>query len=271
MAGLYKKYSDQGFHIIAFECQGSTTAEIENLAKSKKVPYQLTEGGNLTGATGNGLPQSYLLAADGKIAGTDLSGKPLEDKVKALIKDAAVVYPGAGPYKKLALLATQIKTGRNLGASLKLITAKKDSKDAEESAEAKMMYDAVHGAAEESLTSATSDKDSDPVTAIFRLDNLAQRYDGVDIAVTAKKESDALKKDPKVKKELDAEAYWQRVVGFQDQLKAVGGTKDPKNEAFKKANAQNIPILIGGCQQLMKQFPETVAAKKADQVISEYR
>jgi hypothetical protein len=271
LAGLYKKYSDQGFHIIAFERQGTPASDVENFTKARKVPYQVTEGGNLTGATGSGLPQSYLLGPDGKLAGSDLSGKPLEDKIKLLIKDASVVYPGAGPYKKLAQLAAQVKTGRNLGAVLKQITAKKDSKDAEESAEAKMMFDAVHGAAEESLTSATAEKESDPVTAIFRLDNLTLRYDGCDIAATAKKESDALKKDPKVKKEMDAEAFWQRVVGFQDQLKAVGGTKDPKNEGFKKANAQAIPILIGGCQQLMKQFPDTVAAKKADQVISEYR
>ena len=271
MAGLYKKYSDQGFHIVALEHQNSTPEQIASLAKTKKVPYQLCEGGNLDGASGGGIPQTYLIGPDGKFVARDLPGKALEDKIKLLIKDASVVYPGPGPFKKLAPMVAQIKTGRSLGSLLKQFAAKQTSKDADEAAEAKMVYETVHASGQESLDSALADKESDPCTAIFRLDNLALRYDGVDIAATAKKESDALKKDPKIKKEMDGENMWQRIVAFQDQLKPIAGNKDPKNEAFRKANIQGIQILMGGVASLMQQFPDTVAAKKADQLAAEYR
>lgn len=271
MAGLYNKYADQGFHIIAIERQNSTADQITTLAKNKKIPYQLTTGGRFGGEGGNGIPQTYLIDPAGNAAGADLRGKALEDKIKLLIKDASVVYPGPGPYVKLAQLAAQVKTGKFLGQSLKTLSAKLNSKDAAEAAEAKMMYDTVHSAAKDSLDSALAEKGSDPVTAIFRLDSLTLRYAGDDIAVTAKKESDALKKDPKVRKELDAEQMWERVIAFQDQLKAVGGSRDPSNEAFKRTNAQAIQVLLGGCQMLTQQFAGTAAASKAEQLAGEFR
>lgn len=271
MAGLYKKYSDQGFQIVGLECQNSTPAEIQTLAKSKGISYQCTTGGELAGAVLEGIPHTYLLGPDGALAGENMMGKALDDKIKTLLLDSSTVYLGDGPYKKLAQVAAQAKTGQYLGQILKTLRTKKDSKDADEAAEAKMMYDAIYGSAQDAFDGAVSDKDSNPLSAIARFDKLAVRYAGDELATKSKQEGDALKKDPKVKKEMEADDMWKKVELFNNQMKAFQGQRDPKNEGFRKLNAQTITILLGGCKQLMDRYPNTAAAAHADELASEYR
>src|SRR6185369_10216649 len=105
LAALYKKYSDQGLHIIGLECQGSSATEIQTLAKTKACGYQMTTGGDLKGAAVAGIPHGFLFSADGKMAVDDPRGPVLENKIKELLKDAGAAWAGEGPYVKLAPLA----------------------------------------------------------------------------------------------------------------------------------------------------------------------
>jgi pimeloyl-ACP methyl ester carboxylesterase len=197
----------------------------------------------------------------------------LEYVIKATFIDSTGAWTGPGPYKKLASLAAQIKTGTGLGVVLKTLAMKKDSKDAEEAAEAKMMYDALRGGAQESLDSALSykDKDAKQLFALDWLDRLSTQFAGDEIGTKAKASADVLRKAPKIIRELEAEKMFRQIQSLEDGFKPVAGKKDRKDASFRKFNAQNITVLVGGCQQLIQRYPGTVAAQKADALINDYK
>ena len=270
MAGLYKKYVDQGFHIIGLECQGSSAADIAALAQAKGVTYQLTINGDLKGSNVTGIPHGFLFSAEGKLLADDPRGKELENKVKEALKDAGGMMAGPGPYKKLASLAAQVKSGQGLGNVLKTLAQKKDSKDAEEAAEAKAMYEALRQNAQESLDLALSRKETSPGEALARLDKLASQFSGDEIGTKAKQEGDAMRKDPKTKKEIEAETMLKQIEAATEQLKPVRGQMNPKDESFRKVNAAAIQTIVGGCQALSQRYAGTAAAQKADELLSQY-
>jgi len=269
LAGLWKKYNEQGLHIIGLESQGSTAAAINTMAKANGLGYQLTVGGNIKGANVTGLPHTFLFAADGSLAAEN--PHPLEPKIKQLLSEAAGAMAGPGPYVKLAPLAAQIKAGQGLGTVLKTLATKKDSKDAAEQAEAVMMYDALHGAAQSQLDNALAKKDSEVATALTKLDKIALAFAGDEIGTKAKTEADTLRKDPKTKKEVEAEAMYKQIETMVDKLKPVRGAKDYKDEAFRKPNMVAIQGIVGGCQSLTQRYPGTAAASKAESLMSEFK
>jgi lysophospholipase L1-like esterase len=204
--------------------------------------------------------------------GYEIWANAIDETVKELLKESnSSALAGPGPYKKLATLAAQVKTGVGLGQILKTLAAKKDSKDAEEAAEAKMLFDALHNGGQENLDAALSYKESKPVLAVSRLEKLATQFSGDEIGTKAKQAAEQLRKDPKVAKELDAEQMLKQLQTFEDGFKPVGGVKNPKAPQFRKVNAQGIETLIGGCHQLMQRFPGTAAAQKAEALMNDYR
>jgi len=271
LAGLYKKLESQGFHIVGLESQGSEAGAIKTLMSSKGAGYQVTKGGNLKGSNSNGLPYGVLFDAAGAMAADDPPVSKLEAKVKELLRDAGGALAGPGPYKKLAPMAAQIKLGAGYGTILKTLASKKTSKDAEEAAEAAMMYDALKMGGQEILDGAVGKKDTDPARAIAQLDKMAMQFSGDELSVKAKAESDAMKKDPKIKKELEADAMWKQVDKMSDALKPIRGMKDPKDEAFRKANMPVIQGIVGACQQLNTRFAGTIAAGKATDLMESFR
>ena len=271
MAELYKKYSEQGFHIIGLECQNSATDAITGIASGSCVKFQLGTGGSIMGADVSGIPHGFLFGADGKLVADNPNTRELESKVKQLVKETGAALAGPGPYVKLAALAAQIKSGLQLGSVLKTLETKKASKAADEAAEATMMYDALSGGAQEQIQSALAQKDQNAASAVSRLDKLAMQFSGHELGTKARQESDTLKKDPAVKKEIDAEAMWKQIDTMNDSLKPVRGVKNPKDEAFRKTNGAGIQAIVGGCQALAQRFPGTAAAKKADELMNTYR
>jgi hypothetical protein len=240
------------------------------MMKSKGVTYQVTTGGDLKGANVSGIPHGFLFGADGKLVGEPHPSE-VEAKIKDLLKETSAAMAGPGPYVKLAGLAAQVKTGVGVGSVLKTLRTKKDSKDAAEQKEAQMMFDALNGAAQSQLDGALGVKDKDPFSAVKRLDKIALQFSGDEIGTKAKTESDALKKDPKVKKEIDAEVMFKQIETMNDGLKPVQGSKNPKDPNFKKINAAGIAGVVGGCQTLVQRFPDTGAAKKAQELMDQYR
>jgi lysophospholipase L1-like esterase len=206
------------------------------------------------------------------LKGYEIWAQAIDETVQALLKESNnSALAGPGPYKKLAALAAKIKTGAGLGAVLKTLATKKESKDADEAAEAKMMYDALHDGGQENLDAALAVKESRPVLAIARLEKLAAQFSGDEIGTKAKQAAEQLRKDPKVVKELDAEHAFKQLQAFEEAFKPVGGVKDPKSPQFRKANAPGIDSLIAGCQQLIRRFPGTGAAQKAEALMNDYK
>ncbi|MFH0939925.1 MAG: TlpA disulfide reductase family protein [Planctomycetota bacterium] len=271
LAELYKKYETEGFHIIGLECQGSAAAAIVELVKTNGVTYQITTGGNLKDSNVSGIPHGFLFGADGKLAVDNPHGAELEKNVKELLKMTAAAMAGPGPYKKLAAAAAQIRTGQGLGAVLKMLRAKKDSKDVEEAKEAQMMFEALNDSAQGRLDRALEIKANAPLASLRILDLLALQFTGDEIGVKAKIESDNLKKDPAVKKEIEADIMWTQLDKMNNELKPFRGQKNPKAAEFRKANAVAIQSIVGGCQTLIQRYPDTSAAKKAQDLIDQYR
>lgn len=271
LATLYKKYGEQGFHIVGLECQSSPEAEIKSIASGKGATYQITSGGRLQGANVGGIPHGFLFGPDGKLVADDPSIGELEKKIKELLPEVAGAMAGPGPYKKLAPMAAQVKAGQGLGGVLKQLRAKTESKDAEEAAEAKMMLEALVGAAQAQLDRAAGLKESKPAEAVTRLDKLALQFSGDEIAVKAKTESDALKKDPKIKKELEASGMWMQVEKAYEGLKPFMGAKDPKADGFRKVNQAAIQGIIGSCMAIVQRYPETATAKKAQELMDQFK
>ena len=208
------------------------------------------------------------------LKGYEIWAQAIDENVKVLLKESnTAALAGPGPYKKLAAQAAQIKSGVGLSQVLKTLAAKKDSKDAEEAAEAKMMFDALHGGGMENLDAALAYKDTKPVLAVVRLEKLALQFAGDEIGTKAKQAADQLRKDPKVVKEFEAEQMFRQLQTFEEGFKRVTGGKAPKDKdtQFRKNNAQGIETLVSGCQQLIHRYPGTVAAQKAEALMNDYK
>lgn len=198
-------------------------------------------------------------------------GKAFADGMVKMIREQATALTGPGPYVKLAPLAKRIQAGQNLGGAFKTLAAKKDSTDAAEAAEATAMLAALTSGAQSLLDDALRDKEDDPASAIPKLDIVARKFSGSDIGTQAKVASEALKKDPKIKKELQAHAILQQILALESTLKPVPGSSDVKSEAFRGQNMAVLQGLLAGWQTLAKRYPETSAAARATAIINKYR
>lgn len=272
LAALYKKYESEGLHIIGLEAQASSDDVTKSTASSRGGVYQITTGGRLNGSTGNTLPHGYLFDSTGAMVEDGVHVTPaFETKIKEMLKDVAGNAAGPGPYKKLANVVAQLKAGMPVGTALKTVSAKVNSKDADEAAEAKLMVDSLRSSGTTSIDRALAMKSEDPAEAVAKLDKVALQYAGDEVGTKAKTESDALKKDPVVKKELEAEVMWRKIQTMNDALKPVRGQKDPKDEAFRKQNLPAISGILAGCNQLNTKYAGTKAAKEAQDLVDEYK
>jgi lysophospholipase L1-like esterase len=196
----------------------------------------------------------------------------INETVKELLSESnTAALAGRGPYSKLAPLAAQIKAGTGLGQVLKTLAQKKESADAVEAAEAKMMFDALQGGGQKNLDAALAWKETRPTQILPRLDMLAIQFAGDEIGTKAKQEAEQLRKDPRVVKELAAEEMFKKLQNFEQGFKPAGRDRSPQSPQFRKVNAQGIEGLMGGCQQLIKRYPGTLAAQKAEALMNDYR
>jgi len=272
LAALFKKYESEGLHIIGLEAQASSDEVTKSTASARGGIYQITTGGRLNGSTGNTLPHGYLFDAAGNMAEDGVHVTPaFESKIKEMLKDVAGNAAGPGPYKKLANIVSQLKAGMPIGTALKTVAPKLQSKDADEAAEAKMMVESLRSSGTTSIDRALALKSEDPANAVAKLDKVALQYAGDEVGTKAKSESDTLKKDPTVKKELEADALWQKLQAMNDALKPVRGVKNPKDEAFRKQNLPALSALIAGCTQLTTKYAGTKAATEAQTLVDEYK
>ncbi len=198
-------------------------------------------------------------------------GKAFAEAMTKMLREQVTALTGPGPYVKLASLAKQIQAGRNLGGAFKTLATKKDSTDAAEAAEATAMLTALTSGAQSMLDDALLDKDVDPASAIPKLDLVAKKFSGSDIGTQAKTASEALKKNPKVKKELQALAILQQIMALEGTLRPVPGSSDVKSEAFRRQNRAVLQGLVSGWQTLVKSYPDTNATIRATALIDKYR
>lgn len=187
------------------------------------------------------------------------------------IKSPGELMAGPGPYVKLEALANQVIAQQGLGKVLATLRTKKDSADPQEKKEAAMMFESLGGEAQRRLDAALEAKATQPLDALERLDRFAADFAGDELAVTAKKEADTLRRDPKVRKEQEAALLWTKVEMLVGRLQPVNGKKDPKDNEFLKKNGQTLQWINAGCLQIRQRYPETAAAKRAEDLQNQYR
>jgi hypothetical protein len=213
------------------------------------------------------IPHGFLFDADGALV-----AEPHPAEVEAAIEELQKRIPaamlGAGPYVKLAKLVAQIRKGKDAGATMKKVRAKTSSKDEAEAAEAKMLIESLTGAVEKQIDSALDDKETNPAGSVKTLERLALQFDGDDLGAKARFDLDNLKKDPGIKKIVESEAAFKKIEVLIGKLKAYDGAKDPKSEGFRKLNAATLTEMSRSCEALIEGYPETVPAKKAQDILA---
>ncbi|MFC1672388.1 hypothetical protein ACFL01_04565 [Planctomycetota bacterium] len=180
------------------------------------------------------------------------------------------IMAGDGPYTKLASLAAQIKTGKNLGRALKTVRGKLTSTNPEEAAEAKLMFESLGGEAQRRFDEAKALVEKDPFAAMTRFEKVASMFTGDDIGTNAKQEASKLKTNPKIRNETMAASWMKRIQGQAGRLRPYKGITDPKNEKFRKRNKNALAGIRANCKSLIARYPDTAAAKEAKALMAKY-
>jgi len=198
-------------------------------------------------------------------------GADLAKKIETACKQSLGALAGPGPYVKLAPLAAQVKAGVGLAGVVKTLATKKDSKDSAEAAEATAMYDAITGNMKEQFDDATEKKTEEPLVALAKFERLAALFNGDDLAKKAAKEAADMRKLPAVQKELEGEMKWKYIQGLYGKLKpGAKGSRDPADESFRKANMEQLQVIVAGCRNIATTCAKTSFAEKAQELIDQF-
>lgn len=222
-------------------------------------------------------PARYILANGPHVL--QISGRSSAFSIDriALVRDGAVLeiepresptlfeaMAGPGPYESVAPLAAKLRLGKDLGGVLRALRERKEE-------EAHRMLESLSRFGAAQVGEAQAMKDSDPVGAVRTLEKIAQQFDGDEIGGQARREAETLRREPRVQAELKAEARWKAIEEGRARLRPHNGRRDPKADGFRRLNAAAIENLVAQCRQLLKAFPETLAAGRAEKFLKEFR
>jgi len=263
---LYKKYQDQGVQVMGFEMQGSTAAATTAFIKDKRITFQISADGKVRSASAQTIPYIFLFGSDGKLAAEHVLIADLEAKLKELAHEDFTAMAGPGPYVKLAPLMAQVKAGQ-LGEVLKSLREKKGSKDAAEAREANSMLNAFSAMAKSRFDKAATFKTTDPVRAMYQYQYIAQLFAGDELGDKATKEAEALKASANSASEAEADAAWKQIETLLESVRPVNGDKSLKNPAVAAANVALVQKLAVSCLGINQRFPNSKAAKKANDLM----
>ena len=136
--------------------------------------------------------------------------------------------------------------------------------------EARELYKAVGGYAEELMKKASDLKKTDPVTAMAKYEEIAEIFAGDEVAVQARKEVKGLERHPKVKQEKQAQYVWKQILAYSEKLKPYNGRRDPRSPEFRRLNQRSIHVLVNECRKLLKRYPDTSIAPAVKSFIDSY-
>lgn len=152
---------------------------------------------------------------------------------------------GPGPYGRHA---AKLRAGRDLGRILAALRAKPEGEDGGRILRSLSRYASAR------LDDALALEGDDPAAAVRALDLLAKEFDGDETGWNAGAAAERLRRDPKVRREIQAEARWKALEEARSQLKS-----------------RRLDALRGPCEQLIRAFPDTAAAAKARKLLKEIR
>jgi hypothetical protein len=141
--------------------------------------------------------------------------------------------------------------------------------DAAVAEEAKAVVKVYADWAEAALKAATALKAEDPLLALERLQRIAVHFKGVPAATQATLQVAEWKKDKAIALELKAVPQLEALRKLSATL-LMQPNADAKAEQFQKANAKAIAQIGDAIKAIKKAFPDTAAAKEAQEVQETY-
>lgn len=151
---------------------------------------------------------------------------------------------GPGPYGRHA---PKLRSGKDLGRLLASLRSKPDGEEGERMALSLSRFAALR------LEEALALESSDPAAAVRGLEELAKAFDGDEAGAKAGEAAERLRRDPKVQREIKADARWRMI------------------EEARARQPRRLEPLRLPCEQLIRAYPDTVAAAKARELLKELR
>ncbi|MGE0707137.1 MAG: hypothetical protein AB7N76_17020 [Planctomycetota bacterium] len=264
---MQQKYESQGFVLIAQHRQGADLkSKVEELARSSKVNYTITQGGNVPGDTSSGIPHAFLFDWKGECVA---EGHPSElyAKIDQLMAKAPPWIGGGKEYKSEAVgkIVQGLRVPKYAKAieDLNKLIEKGSDVDKEE---ATFLRDRIVRMGEAMLEDAKASESEDPLGALNTLNEIQVKFKGHELGEKAKTRLAELKKDKAFQEEIKAAKLLAQMQLFAGQLKSVNGKIDPNHPANRKP----VQGMVAIYRKLQKSHPETRAAAKAKELVAPF-
>jgi len=264
---VQKKYDKLGFVLIGQHRQGADLkTKVMSLARSQKINYTITQGGNVPGDTSSGIPHAFLFDWTGKCVA---EGHPNElyKKVDELMAKAPPWITGGKTLEdgEVAKIAAGLRAPRGYGEALETLEGLSKA-EGKRGLEATYLADRLRNYGQRLLANAQEAESEDALNALSGYSELAGLYKGHELGDKAKARLKELKKDKEFKKELKAAKMLAAIENLTGQFKAYGGKVNLQHPANRKPAAQIMKIL----QLLQKKYGDTKAAARAREAVAPY-
>lgn len=254
-----------GFHSTKQE----TKEEVIAYCKSNRVTFPIYEGGRVSGAESQGIPNFVLFDHTGKMI---FKGHPGEadKKLADAMKNAPDPMVGEGPYKKLTALTVKIKEHKELGKILSALKTKHViSADADEKAEAEKLIERMSRYGNRLIEKADKKKDTQPLNAYNLYQQAATLFKGDEIGDNADRILKELKEDKNFQDNMKADKELTDMMPQIEKLKPCGKTCHAFNKECQNCHKKNQTFeeIMAKARGLVKKYPSSPAAEKIKELL----
>jgi hypothetical protein len=212
--------------------------------------------GQLTGGVINGALLCYLFDHEGKML---FEGLP--EDVDGVLKDAMKATPGAiaagRTYRKFGAQAAALGALKgNLTGALRPLRAARDGKDEKAAEEAGFLLTRVETFTATKLERIKADRLEDPQVAIEQLVHMNDLFKGDELGKPFEALFKELKDDKAFQTDLKASAILDAIAAQGIKI-GLGGSPEAKSH-------KGVAQIIADLETLKKQFPNTSASRKAE-------
>ncbi len=266
---LQAKYGRENFIVIANHCQGGGIPGVVSTWKGKATNdlVSVIDNGQLPGSNVSGIPRCFLFSHDGKVL---YDGAPMG--VDSALDAAMKASPGAlvtgHDFTKLGREAAAIGAQKtNLAATLKSVRKAAEGDKPEAKEDADFLLGRVTAWASDLATRCNDDRTQDPARCQETVNRMVGLLKGDECGAPFEALQDELKTDKAFQNELKAAAILAGIKAEADKCKL---SANPEQAKSQKSNIAAITAIAGNLKQLQKKFPDTAAAKSAEELGREW-
>jgi hypothetical protein len=262
-----------GLATVAVHLTGSKTVDVAAVARSRGVPFAVTEGKWLKGgqvAEFKDFPLGLVFDHEGQCV---YRGSPFDadTAARAAVGNSLVAAAGVEePGKALTPVVEMMQKGKPLSSALSRLASLARSTDEETVREAKLLLDKMTEAGRRVLDEAEPLVMDDPVGAYLKVERLPAIFKETPVATRANQLLSKLKQNKAVATELKARTSLNTVKKYDTELGSRPGSFDPTLEKFRRDNAALLRQLDAAVRQMKKTWPDTKATEEAVRIGEKY-